>query len=156
MLAASRHFSWGSIHRLERALALFRVVAWRVAYLRLGRTCPDLDARLFFDPDEIRSAYLLTKVRRPAQPNIALVTRRRRRRQLCITRWTEEESAQASERAETLEVLADLVDTRASAFAYSGLINRGRGSNQGGARNVDSLFQRGFVDFRCHPENSTF
>ena len=27
--------------------------------MRLGRTCPDLDARLFFDPDEIQAAYLL-------------------------------------------------------------------------------------------------
>ena len=45
----------GTIERLERALALFLVVAWRVTYLmRLGRTCPDLDAHLFFDPDEIR------------------------------------------------------------------------------------------------------
>jgi hypothetical protein len=44
------------IERLERALALFLVVAWRVAHLmRLGRTCPDLDAHLFFDPDEIRA-----------------------------------------------------------------------------------------------------
>jgi hypothetical protein len=31
---------------------------------------PDLDAYLFFDPDEIRSACLLTKVRRPAQPKL--------------------------------------------------------------------------------------
>jgi D-lactate dehydrogenase (cytochrome) len=36
------------------------VVAWRIAHLiRLGRTCPDLDADLFFDPDEIEAAYLL-------------------------------------------------------------------------------------------------
>jgi hypothetical protein len=57
------------IARLERALALFLVVAWRVAYLmRLGRTCPDLDAHLFPDPDEIRAACLLTKTRAPAQP----------------------------------------------------------------------------------------
>ncbi|OTP74278.1 Transposase [Caballeronia sordidicola] len=62
---------FGSIKQLERALALFLVEAWRVAYLmRLGRTCPDLDAHLFFDPDKIRSAYLLTKVRRPAQPKL--------------------------------------------------------------------------------------
>ena len=61
----------GSIERLERALALFLVVAWRVTHLmRLGRTCPDLDARLFFDPDEIRAAYLLTKIRAPAQPKL--------------------------------------------------------------------------------------
>lgn len=44
----------GSIERIERVLALFMVVAWRVAHLmRLGRTCPDLDATLFIDTDEI-------------------------------------------------------------------------------------------------------
>lgn len=66
----------GTIERLERALALFLVVAWRVAYLmRLGRTCPDLDAHLFFDPDEIRAAYLLTKTRAPSQPKLNEVLR---------------------------------------------------------------------------------
>jgi hypothetical protein len=60
-----------SIDRLERALALalFMVVAWRITYLmRKGRTCPDLDARLFFDPNEIRGAHLLTKKKMPAKP----------------------------------------------------------------------------------------
>jgi len=43
---------FGSIKQLERALALFLVEAWRVAYLmRLGRTCPNLGAHLFFDPE---------------------------------------------------------------------------------------------------------
>ena len=66
----------GTIERLERALALFLVVAWRVAHLmRLGRTCPDLDAHLFFDPDEIRAAYLLTKTRRATQPKLNEVLR---------------------------------------------------------------------------------
>ncbi|MFC7632959.1 IS4 family transposase [Paraburkholderia humisilvae] len=66
----------GTIERLERALALFLVVAWRVAYLmRLGRTCPDLDAHLFLDPDEIRAAYLLTKTRASAQPKLNEVLR---------------------------------------------------------------------------------
>jgi len=57
----------GTIERIERALALYLVAAWRIAYLmRMGRTCPDLDARLFFDPDEIRAAYLLNnKLARP-------------------------------------------------------------------------------------------
>lgn len=59
----------GHIEKIERALALFMVVAWRIAYLmRLGRTCPDLDASLFFHPDEIRGVYLLTKVRKPDRP----------------------------------------------------------------------------------------
>ena len=58
-----------AIDRIERALALFMVVAWRVTYLmRKGRTCPDLDARLFFDPDEIRGAHLLTKKKMPVTP----------------------------------------------------------------------------------------
>jgi hypothetical protein len=42
-----------TMERLERALALFMVVAWRIARLmRLGRTCPDLGAELLFDRDE--------------------------------------------------------------------------------------------------------
>ena len=58
-----------SIERLERALALFMVVAWRITYLmRKGRTCPDLAASLFFDPDEIRGAHLVTKRKMPATP----------------------------------------------------------------------------------------
>ena len=58
-----------AIDRIERALALFMVVAWRVTYLmRKGRTCPDLDASLFFDPDEIRGAHLLAKKKVPANP----------------------------------------------------------------------------------------
>ena len=58
-----------AMDRLERALALFMVVAWRVAYLmRKGRTCPDLDATLFFDPDEIRGAHLLNKLKMPPVP----------------------------------------------------------------------------------------
>jgi hypothetical protein len=52
--------------RIERAPALFLVVAWRIAHLmRTGRTCPDLDAGLFFDPDEIQGAYLLAKKKPP-------------------------------------------------------------------------------------------
>ena len=51
-----------SMPRIERALALFMVVSWRIAHLmRLGRTCPDLPAELMFDPDEIKAAYVLNK-----------------------------------------------------------------------------------------------
>jgi hypothetical protein len=66
----------GSIEQLERALALFMVVAWRIAHLmRLGRTCPDLDAGLFFDPDEIEAAYLLHDKVPPAKPKLNEVLR---------------------------------------------------------------------------------
>ena len=58
-----------SMERLERALALFMVVAWRIARLmRLGRTCPELDAQLLFEPDEWQAAYLLNRKEPPAMP----------------------------------------------------------------------------------------
>jgi hypothetical protein len=43
--------------------------------MRLGRTCPELDAALFFDPDEIRGAYLLSKQRMPKAPTLNEVLR---------------------------------------------------------------------------------
>lgn len=66
----------GTIERLERALALFLVVAWRIVYLmHMGRSCPDLDAELFFDPDEIRGAYLLNDREPPLRPRLNEVLR---------------------------------------------------------------------------------
>ncbi len=58
-----------TVDRLERALALFMVVAWRVARLmRLGRTCPDLDAALLFEQDEWQAAYILNRKKVPKTP----------------------------------------------------------------------------------------
>jgi hypothetical protein len=58
-----------TMERLERALALFMVVAWRIARLmRLGRTCPDLEAELLFDRDEWQAAFILNKKRVPTRP----------------------------------------------------------------------------------------
>jgi hypothetical protein len=58
-----------TMERLERALALFMVVAWRIARLmRLGRTCPDLDAELLFDRDEWKAAFILNKKPVPKTP----------------------------------------------------------------------------------------
>lgn len=66
----------GTIERIERALALYLVVSWRIAHLmRLGRTCPDLDATLFFDPEEIEAAYLLREKTPPARPRVNDVLR---------------------------------------------------------------------------------
>jgi hypothetical protein len=57
------------MQRLERAIALYLVVAWRIARLmRLGRTCPDLPAELFFESDEWRGTYFLLKKPIPKQP----------------------------------------------------------------------------------------
>ncbi|MBS1191953.1 MAG: transposase [Rhodocyclaceae bacterium] len=51
-----------SVPKIELALAVFLVVAWRLARLmRLGRVHPDLEAALFFAPEEWQAAYLLGK-----------------------------------------------------------------------------------------------
>lgn len=45
------------------------VVAWRIARLmRLGRSCPDLDAQLMFEPDEWKAAFILNQKRPPDTP----------------------------------------------------------------------------------------
>lgn len=59
----------GTMERIERALALFLVVAWRIARLmRLGRTLPDLDAALLLETEEWQAAYILAKKPLPKQP----------------------------------------------------------------------------------------
>jgi hypothetical protein len=59
----------GCIDKIERALVLYMVVAWRIARLmRLGRSCPDLDAQLMFEPDEWQAAYILNKKKLPDKP----------------------------------------------------------------------------------------
>jgi IS4 transposase len=58
-----------TIERVERALALYLMVAWRIHYLmRLGRDYPDLDCEMMFDTDEWKAAYLLAKKKPPATP----------------------------------------------------------------------------------------
>ena len=58
-----------TVERLERALALFLIVAWRIAQLmRLGRTLPDLDAELFFAPEEWQAADILSEKPLPKAP----------------------------------------------------------------------------------------
>jgi hypothetical protein len=59
----------GSIEKIERALVLYMVVAWRIARLmRLGRTCPELNAHLMFEADEWQAAFILNKKRLPDTP----------------------------------------------------------------------------------------
>ena len=58
-----------TLARLEKALVLFMIVAWRIARLmRLGRAAPELDAALLFSPEEWQAAYILAKKRPPKQP----------------------------------------------------------------------------------------
>lgn len=59
----------GSIEKIERALVLYMVVAWRIARLmRLGRSCPELNAELMFEPDEWKAAYILNRKKVPKKP----------------------------------------------------------------------------------------
>ena len=48
---------------------MYMIVAWRIARLmRLGRSCPDLDATLMFEADEWKAAYILNKEKLPDKP----------------------------------------------------------------------------------------
>ncbi|MDD2611073.1 MAG: IS4 family transposase [Giesbergeria sp.] len=52
----------GDKDRLEPALAIYMVIAWRINRLmRLGRTVPELEAGLVFEPDEWRAVFILNK-----------------------------------------------------------------------------------------------
>ena len=67
----------GDTGRLQTALALYMVIAWRINRLmRLGRTLPDLPADLVFEPDEWRAAFILNKKPPPKQtPTLNTVIR---------------------------------------------------------------------------------
>jgi len=55
-----------SRERIEVALALYLIVAWRVLYLtRLGRTVPDLSCEVAFCPSEWRAVYQVVQRRKP-------------------------------------------------------------------------------------------
>jgi len=52
--------------RLERALALYLVIAWRILHLvTLGRDCPGLPCDAAFSAEEWRAAWLVAKRRPP-------------------------------------------------------------------------------------------
>jgi hypothetical protein len=54
--------------RLEAALALYMIVAWRVLYLTMaGRVVPDLSCAAVFSPAEWRAIYLVTRKKQPPQ-----------------------------------------------------------------------------------------
>ncbi len=49
------------LDRLLPCLALYWIVAWRVLFLcRMGRSCPDLDCEVLFDPSEWQSVWRVT------------------------------------------------------------------------------------------------
>ncbi len=65
------------IERLEVALALYMVIAWRINRLmRLSRTLPDMPADVVFEQDEWHAAFILNKKPIPKQiPTLNTVVR---------------------------------------------------------------------------------
>jgi hypothetical protein len=65
------------IDRLDTALALYLLIAWRINRLmRLGRQLPELPAELLFEPLEWQAAFILNRKKPPAQaPTLNTVVR---------------------------------------------------------------------------------
>lgn len=50
------------VERIEKALAFYLIIAWRVLYLTmLGRECPELPCNLVFEDEEWQAVYIVTK-----------------------------------------------------------------------------------------------
>lgn len=57
-----------SVERIERALAVYLVVAWRIGLLmRLGRACPDWDAERLLTREEWQAAWIVARKKPPAK-----------------------------------------------------------------------------------------
>ena len=55
-----------TMERIERALAVYLVVAWRIGLLmRLGRACPDWDAERLLTREEWQAAWIVARKRPP-------------------------------------------------------------------------------------------
>ena len=52
--------------RLERALAIYLIVAWRIlALVTLGQKCPELSCEVVFAPEEWQAAWIVARRERP-------------------------------------------------------------------------------------------
>jgi hypothetical protein len=56
----------GTLERLERALVIYLIIAWRILHLvTWGRDCPELPCEVVFDPEEWRAAWIVAHRRPP-------------------------------------------------------------------------------------------
>ena len=56
----------GTLERLERALVIYLIIAWRILHLvTWGRECPDLPCEVVFDPEEWQAAWIVAYHRPP-------------------------------------------------------------------------------------------
>ena len=68
----------GTLERLERALVLYLIVAWRVLHLvTWGRECPQLPCEVMFDPEEWQAAWIVAHRAPPppSPPSLGQMTR---------------------------------------------------------------------------------
>lgn len=57
-----------TVQRIERALAVYLVVAWRIGLLmRLGRACPEWDAERLLTREEWQAAWIVARKKPPAK-----------------------------------------------------------------------------------------
>ena len=58
----------GEMDRLERALAIYLIIAWRILHLvTWGRECPDLACDVVFDAEEWHAAWIVSKHTKPPE-----------------------------------------------------------------------------------------
>ena len=58
----------GTLERLERALVLYLIIAWRILHLvTWGRNCPNLPCDVVFDPEEWQAAWIVAHRSPPPQ-----------------------------------------------------------------------------------------
>jgi len=68
----------GTLERLERALVIYLIIAWRILHLvTWGRECPDLPCEVVFDPEECQAAWIVAYRRPPPDtpPNLSDMVR---------------------------------------------------------------------------------
>ncbi len=68
----------GSLERLERALVIYLIVAWRILHLvTWGRDCPNLPCDVVFDPEEWQAAWIVARRCKPptAPPSLGEMVR---------------------------------------------------------------------------------
>jgi hypothetical protein len=58
----------GTLERLERALVIYLIIAWRILHLvTWGRNCPNLPCDVVFDPEEWQAAWIVAHRSPPPQ-----------------------------------------------------------------------------------------
>jgi hypothetical protein len=58
----------GTLERLERALVIYLIIAWRILHLvTWGRDCPHLPCDVVFDPEEWQAAWIVAHRTQPPE-----------------------------------------------------------------------------------------